>query len=410
MVRPVWFSLVVVALFGLWTLAAPAQERGKTSETDPSRGRGTARERGPVDVPFRTPPDLSAVPQAKWDQIDKSTKNALKWLASRQDEDGSFPTHVSGQPGVTSLAVLAFLSAGEKPGVGEYGKRIDRAIDYVLSCQREDDLFIVDSTDMAIPPFERGSHTGNYNHAISCLMLCEAYGSTDPARRLRMQAAIERGIALARKMQLRKQPIPEDQGGFRYFKTANLERGNGDSDLSVTAWFVMFFRSAKNAGFEIPQEYIDEATAYVRRIYDPQQGAFYYTMTGQGHQAPARGMTGAGVVCLAMGGKPDEAIGRAAGQWILERPFDRYGAFVGFFDRFHYGAYYCSQAMFWLGGDYWAKFYPVTAETLLANQKADGSWPPEAKFKDGIYGSEYSTSLSVLTLTSPFQLLPIHQR
>ena len=27
------------------------------------------------------------------------------------------------------------------------------------AAQREDDLFIVDSTDMPIPPFERGSHT-----------------------------------------------------------------------------------------------------------------------------------------------------------------------------------------------------------------------------------------------------------
>jgi hypothetical protein len=410
MVRPASYSLVVVVLIGLLTVAGRTQERGRTTDEDKALGGDRARELGQATAPFRKPPDLSVLSQAKWDQIDRSIKRALNWLASRQDADGSFPTHASGQPAVTSLAVLALLSAGEKPSVGEHGKRIDRAIDYVLSCQREDNLFVVDSTDMGIPPYERGSHTANYNHAIAELMLCEAYGSTDAARRLRMEKAIERGIAFARRMQLRKQPFPEDQGGFRYFKPGGFDLGNGDADLSVTVWFVMFYRSAKNAGFEIPEDYINEATAYVHRCYDPDRKVFTYNLNGRGRQELARGMTGAGIVCLAMGGKPDADIGRAAGQWLVEHPFDRYGEFVGFFDRFHYGAYHCSQAMFWLGGDYWAKFYPTTAETLMANQNPDGSWPPEAKFKDGIYGSEYTTALAVLTLTSPFQLLPIHQR
>jgi hypothetical protein len=396
MFRPaqVALRLLVVLMIGLLTAVCHTQE--------PER-RGLA-------APFRTPPNLETVPPEKWAAIDKSVDSALNWLTSRQAPDGSFPTYVSGQPGVTSLGVLAFLSAGEKPGEGQRGEVINRAIDYALSCQRDDDLFIVDSTAMPATQFERGSHTGLYNHAITSLMLCEAYGSTDPARGRRMQAAIERGLALARKMQLRKQHYPEDKGGFRYFKSANLERGNGDADLSVTGWFVMFYRSARNAGFDVPKEYVDEATAYVRRCYDPEKKSFYYGLNGIGRTTTARGMTGAGVVCLVLGGNPDDAIARDAGEWILERPFDTYGGYHGFFDRFHYGAYYCSQAMFLLGGDYWSKFYPTTADTLLANQTADGSWPPEQKFSDGRFGSEYTTALSVLTLTTPYQLLPIHQR
>jgi hypothetical protein len=362
------------------------------------------------EAPFRTPPDMESVPPEKWAEIDKSIDSALTWLASRQEADGSFPTYISGNPGVTSLVALAFLSAGEQPGVGPRGEVINKAIDFALACQRADDLFIVDTTDMPATQFERGSHTGLYNHAITCLMLCEAYGSVDPERQRKIQEAVERGIAFTRKMQLRKQPYPEDQGGFRYFKTANLERGNGDADLSVTGWHVMFYRSAKNAGFDIPEEYIDEATAYVRRCYDPVQKSFYYGLNGNGHESTARGMTGAGLVCLAAAGEADEAIAIAAGEWILAHPFDVYGGTVGFFDRFHYGAYYCTQAMFLLGGEYWSKFYPPMADTLLANQSADGSWPPEAKFNDGLFGSEYTTALSVITLTTPYQLLPIHQR
>jgi len=396
MLRPVQVILGFLVVVSLCMFAAAYQPQ--------------ERERPSRETPFRTPPDLKTVPPEQWQRIDKSVKSALTYLASRQDTDGSFPTNYSGQPAVTSLVVLAFLAAGEKPGVGEHGKRIERAIDFVLDTQREDGLFYADATDGPIPPFEGGSHTATYNHAISCLMLCEAYGATDALQRFRMQTAIERGIALARKMQLRKQHFPEDKGGFRYIQSVNLEQGIGDADLSVTGWFMMFFRSAKNAGFSIPEEFVDEANAFVRRCYDPQRKAFWYALNGTARNTPSRGVTGAGIVCLTIGGKPDEEIARAAGQWILDHPFDRYGGFLGNADRFHYGAYYCSQAMFLIGGDYWAKFYPVTAETLLVNQSPDGRWPPEQRFRDVRFGSEYTTALSVLTLSTAYQLLPIHQR
>jgi hypothetical protein len=387
-------GVLSLALYGLLTAACVAQD----SAPDP------------LDLPFGTPPDLQTLAPEKWDQIDDSIHRALNWLQGKQAPDGSIPTYISGNPGITSLAALAFLSAGEQPGIGERGEFIDRAIDYVLSCQRPDDMFLVDSTDMPATQFERGSHTGLYNHAITCLMLSEAYGSTEPERARRMRTAIEKGLVFARKMQTRPQLFPVDQGGFRYFKSAGGERGNGDADVSVTGWFVMFFRSAKNAGFDVPEAYIDDATRYIRRCYDPERNGFRYTQQGLGARDVARGMTGAGIVCVTLAGKPDEEIARDAGQWILDHPFDRYGGKVGFFDRFHYGAYYCSQAMFLLGGNYWARFYPPTMETLLANQNSNGSWPPEQTFSDGLFGSEYTTALSVLTLSSPFQLLPIHQR
>ena len=37
---------------------------------------------------------------------------------------------------MTSFCVMAFLSRGHTPGFGPYGKQLDRAIDYVLSCQQ----------------------------------------------------------------------------------------------------------------------------------------------------------------------------------------------------------------------------------------------------------------------------------
>src|SRR5260370_11708533 len=78
---------------------------------------------------------LAAVLQPeKWQQVEKSVDRALSWMASQQAADGSFPTLPAGQPAVTSLSVMAFLSRGHQPGIGPYGHRLNRAIAFVLSC------------------------------------------------------------------------------------------------------------------------------------------------------------------------------------------------------------------------------------------------------------------------------------
>ena len=46
---------------------------------------------------------------------------------------------------------------------------------------------------------------------------------------------------------------------------------------------------------------------------------------------------------------------------------------------------------------------------LVDNQQADGSWDAEASY-DRQYGNSYTTALVILSLTPPYQLLPIYQR
>lgn len=82
----------------------------------------------------------NALPPEKWRQLENSVDRGLAWIATQQAPDGSFSTLAVGQPGVTSLCVMAFLSRGHQPGFGPYGQQLNRAIDYVLSCQKEDGL------------------------------------------------------------------------------------------------------------------------------------------------------------------------------------------------------------------------------------------------------------------------------
>lgn len=356
--------------------------------------------------PHHNPPDLSVVSAREWDAIDTAIDRGLRYFAAQQRADGAIPTYPSGTPAVTSLAVMSFLAAGHQPGSGPFGTTIDRAIDYVLNCQREDGLFTSQPTNVPVSDWDEATHVATYNHAIAGLMLGEVYGMTSPKQAARIRPAIEKAIDYTRTLQL--QPIPaqyaHDRGGWRYIE---LGPGHGKySDLSVTSWFIMFYRSVHNAGFDVPQQWVDDAVDYVERCFEKHSGCFVYTISGDRRRT--RGMTGAGIVSLFLTGRYDNEIERIAGQWILQQEFTRFNRSRLRWDRYYYACYYCSQASYQLGGDFWAKTYPPMARTLAANQRSDGSW--EQCHFNGVYGPQYATAMSILALTPPYQLLPIYQR
>jgi hypothetical protein len=360
---------------------------------------GQASEKQPLS-PHAEPPNLEAFSKDEWRRIDGAVERALIWIASQQQADGSFPTRDSGQPAVTSLCIMAFLSAGHRPAEGPYGDRLTRAVEYALKCQSDDGLFsamppIADVTEWSGP-----THAAAYNHSITGLMLGEVYGS------VRINRAIEKALALTRKLQIASRKYPLYKGGWRYLQPVPYS-GAEQSDMSATSWQIMFYRSAMNAGFDVPQNQMDEATDFVQRSFDREKRVFVYGINGH-HPIPSRAVMGAGLLCLYLAGKSDAEIEQATGQWMLSHPFRPYNKSLNRIDRYHYGAYYCSQAAFQLGGECWAKVYRDLSEVLLEHQHADGFW--DAESRDPEFGNVYTTALAVLSLTPPHQLLPIYQR
>jgi hypothetical protein len=353
-----------------------------------------------------TMPLAAALAPERWQQVEKSVDRALRWMASQQNADGSFPTLPAGQPGVTSLSVMAYLSRGHQPGVGSYGSHLNKAIDYALACQRANGLITLETSDPT--DFrETALYASVYNHAISGLMLGEVYGQVNGARAKAVKQAIERALQVSRRLQLRPKP-PEEKGGWRY---VTVTRAPGDSDLSVTGWQLMFLRSARNAEFNVPQEYVDEAMDYVRRLFDPATGMFYYKKMGGYGVKPSRGLAGVGILSLSMGGDHQSAMARAAGDWLLAHPYRMFGERIGEADKFFYSTYYCSQAMAQLGGHYWEQFFPGLVRVLLSSQGPNGSWPLELDAgNEAVFGNVYTTAMAVLSLTPPYQLLPVYQR
>jgi hypothetical protein len=375
-----------------------------------ARGQSPAVPASPVPAKEASRTILAeALPPQQWKLVEKAVDRALAWISTQQERDGSFSSAPNGQPAVTSLCVLAFLSRGHQPGHGPYGRRMERAIDYVLGCQQSDGLWTRETPEgyhVHLGP----SHTASYNHAIAGLMLTEVFGSTSGEQAKKIKESVRAGLEFTRRFQHDPaKAYPEDEGGWRYVRP--FSRSN--SDLSVTSWQLMFLRSAKNAEFKIPDAEVEGAMGYVQRCFEEGAGCFTYGVTGPDRYA-SRPMTGAGILALSLGGMHQTEMARRAGEWLLAHPFtfdsqasaETYGIDRG---RFHYAAYYCSLAMAQLGGRYWREFFPKMARTFLEIQSGDGSWPPETG-EDAMFGAAYSTALSVLALTPPLQMLPIYQR
>lgn len=353
----------------------------------------------------------------QWHRLDESVERALDWLASQQQRDGSFPTLMQGQPGVTGLVVMAFAAHGHIPGEGPYGEVLDSAIRYIASCQKRNGLLAVVAprgVKISRNVSRDVGETVTYNHGIASLSLSEVYSSSRETSAVEIREIIENSVKATLEMQNWRKARKIDQGGWRYLDILPRDGEPVDSNLSNTVWQMLFLRSAKNAGFDVPEESVDGAVRFIRGCFHPKYETFVLMPSYRDHRT--RGMSGAGVIALALAGLHDSEEAKAAGDWILKNDFQEYNKVEpfdqrGFLDdRYHHGVFFCTQATYQLGGRYWKEFFPPMVEVLLENQREEGSWEPESHTSDRKFGNAYTTALMVLSLGAPNQLLPVLQR
>lgn len=318
------------------------------------------------------------------EEIDTAIDRALKHLSERQRDDGAFEGGKEGNTAITSLAAMAFLAKGHTPGTGPYGEVINKAVDFVVASQRENGLLLG----------HRIANGPMYSHGIATLMLSEVSGMLSEDRQKRVDAAQSRALKLILDAQNHKKRGKHDEGGWRY------QPNSPDSDISCTGWQLMALRSARTNGAPVPKEAIEEGIEFILRCHDKDGGFKYKPRSG----GAGLGRTGTALLCLELTGHHDQPITRKAGDFILRD--------IGVTGRgkrrikdghFFYATYYCSQAMFQLGGEYWRGWASVMYPQLLESQRKDGSWR-------GRHGSTYCTAMSVLAMGVVYRQLPIYQR
>ena len=321
---------------------------------------------------------------------DAAVDRALAFLAKTQQKNGCWstnPSDLSPRNGnaIASLCLMAFLAKGHTPGVGPYGDVLNRGIDFVLGSQKPNGLL---TTGME-------ANGPMYSHCTSTLMLSEVSGMVDPARQRKIDQVLPKAI----KVILSAQQIPKgpnDAGGWRY------QIDSRDSDISCTGWALMALRSVRNNGATVPKEVIDRGIAYVLKNHRFDDGGFSYQPNG----TSGWGRTGTAVLCLELCGHHRDRPALMGGEWILRHLPRAYGQG----EYFGYAMYYCSQATFQLGDEYWETFATRMYEILLNSQQADGSWASAGGGEGEGGGRFYPTAMAVLALSVPYRQLPIYQR
>jgi hypothetical protein len=217
----------------------------------------------------------------------------------------------------------------------------------------------------------------------------------DPQRRVKMYAVLKRAVKVILDAQAVKKGDPH-QGGWRY------EPHSGDSDLSLTAWNALALRAAGSAGLNVPKGATDAAVAFVLRCWRKDQNRFAYQPGGEGLPA----MTSVAILSLRLldaGNRPEFA---PAAKSLAERAVD---------DRYpYYSRYYAVQAAHQLDdagapqGSAWNAIAKPILDRLLSAQQDDGGWPASPNGEEP--GRIYATSIALLTLTVPYQLLPVYQK
>ena len=140
---------------------------------------------------------------------------------------------------------------------------------------------------------------------------------------------------------------------------------------------IMFYSAAKKIGFQVPKKGMDDALRYVRRSFDKKQHGFVYALAGDERYC-SRATVGAGIMCLFLGDDVSNPTIPEAADWIHRNSFEPYNGSRHPEDRYHYSAFYCSQAMALLGGKDFQEFYPKLLLNFSHHQHEDGSWEPEA--------------------------------
>jgi hypothetical protein len=306
----------------------------------------------------------------------QAIERGLAWLAKNQNADGSWGNE--GPQGehriaMTGLAGLAFLSAGQLPGRGPYGARVEKAIRFCLKNQQRDGL-------IAMPNDSQSMH----GHGFAMTFLAETYG-TDLTDEL--NAKVRNSLTLAVKLTDRAQ---SSWGGWYYSPNSESDEG------SVTITQVQGLRACANVGIPVPPKTMRNALSYIHKSQNPDGGIRYTARSGGG---ATLALTAAGAEVLMMAGEYDSKEAKKAIEYL------RRSLVVANTQGSHdfYTNFYGTQAMIQIGGEDWERYYGNLRRRLLSSQSANGSW-------SGDVGSTYCTAIAVMILSLPYTYLPIFQK
>jgi hypothetical protein len=302
----------------------------------------------------------------------------LQYLVKSQNEAGGWTGGEQG-PGVTGMALMAFLASGEDPNFGLYSKQVRKAVKDIIRGQNGSTGYLGNSM---------------YHHGFGMLALSEAYGTVDD-RNLWTAAekANARPIGTALELAVRAAITSQKKnsyGAWRYSPDGN------DADTSVSGAMLVGLLAARNAGIEVPDDSIDRAISYFQSMTSNSGQVAYSGGLGGFDESIARISIGSLVYSIAR--RKDLPQSKATTDYLKQRPEQEPNN--GYRE---YACYYEAQALFQGDLPTWEKWNKMLVRQLKQKQQPDGSFT-------GDFGPNVATSLSLLALALNYRFLPIYER
>jgi len=333
-----------------------------------------------------------------------SVQWGLKWLAAHQEADGHWDNakyggggHSAGDVGVSSLALLAFLGAGNSTKFGKYRDNVKRATTWLMSQQAANGCI--------------GPH--RYNAGIALMAIAESYGMSMDAK---IKVSAQRAVDWATKSQ-------HKAGGWGYVSSSKDNR----NDTSVFGWWCMGIKSAKVSGLIVPSEVFERARDYIMQATTEPKAAddgygrcrTSYSSSTDNLQGVKRGggsprLTAVANTCLQFLGRKrdDTQVSGTANQIIAD------GVCTPANQDF-YRWYYAALGIFQMGvrSDYWEKWNGSMKTSLLSMQVKEGtfaenkgSWNFEADKYGSAWGRVGETALGCLMLEVYYRYESTHKK
>ena len=356
---------------------------------------------------------------------EKAVATGLKWIASKQRQDGSWSFtdigddatfDVEGRGDVpddaemaaTASALLAFLGAGHTHQQrGPYKRTVRAGLDYLIS-----HAAAVERPDGVYADY-RGAFEkqGMYVQGLVCIALAEAYGMTKDKD---LRTAAEAGLRFIIAAQ---GPL----GGWRYRPAFEVQKfiAEGDPDIlgdtSVVGWQLMALKSGVAANIKIDSSvfkgvdnFLDETeweggTEYG---YQPRRAYQMDEKDGTGRGSVSQTRSAIGLLCrMYLGWKKEDDRLKRGVEKLAEAGPKRNDSYL---------AYYATQVLHHWGGDLWEEWNAVQREYLVSTQEQAGplagSWTPGNSHGDRRGGRLWVTCLSVMTLEVYYRHLPLYER
>jgi Mg-chelatase subunit ChlD len=356
---------------------------------------------GDTEHPYRLRVYKNDRPPATPEEVRQALDKALAFLASSQQEDGSWPSHEIAGAGLATMAFIGGECAGK-----DHSANIRSALGYLQSQFTPGQQFPAGSAEAAIRGGMFGAVSSKvmYEQAIATLSFIEAFaalneGSLEPVAEEAI-GLIVRSQNSAQKPATLKGPTPPDSphyGGWRY------EPDYEDADLSVSAWQILALRAAVNAGFSVPDRVFKDAAKYVQTLKGA-DGSFGYDGPADIGDSCAR--AGMGALALQLCGLAKDPLIAPAVRfmqsygptWNFEYPGEGY--------PFYYW-YYGTRVMYLVGGEDWRVWKDYMCRFLVDNQGSKGSWEgAQAEESDALL--TYRTAFGALMLEFCCGHVPIY--